>query len=96
MNLRDFLVAFEQLMQDLEPHSDGMMGTRWTPKSGRRAHAERLISELARLAGPAAEAFDARGVYIDYKPPGTWQTPGQSTRPWYGPQSSMIRCSSHT
>lgn len=73
-NLRDFLLAFDQLMQDLEPVSNGIMGTRWRPKPDRESHANRLAGELTRLTGPAAEAFDACGVYMDYKPSGTWQT----------------------
>jgi hypothetical protein len=73
-NLRDFLLAFDQLILDLEPTSGYGRFPRWEPKPDRRTHADRLASELARLAGPAAEAFDASGVYIDYKPPGTWQT----------------------
>ena len=73
-SLRDFLLAFDQLMLDFEwTLGDGIF-SRWKPKHGRRLHAERLASELARLARPAAEAFDASGVWIDYTPPGTWQT----------------------
>jgi hypothetical protein len=73
-NLRDFLPAFDQLMLDLEPTFGDGSFSRWKPKPDRRSQADRLASELARLAGPAAEAFDASGVWTDYTPPGTWQT----------------------
>ena len=73
-NLRDFLLAFDKLIQDLEPTIGLGRFPRWEPKPGRESQAERTISELTRLAGAAAEAFDASGVGIDYKPPGTMQT----------------------
>jgi hypothetical protein len=73
-NIHDFLVAFNQLMQDLEP--TGALGRfpRWEPKPSRRADAERHAGEVQRLAGPAAEAFELSGQWINYKPPATWQT----------------------
>jgi hypothetical protein len=73
-NLSDFLVAFDQLMKDLEPVSNGFMGTRWRPKPDHRSDAEKHAGEVARLVGPAAEAFDLSGSWIDHKPRGTMQT----------------------
>jgi hypothetical protein len=78
-NLDDFLVAFHELVQDLEPVRDGFMGTRWRPKPDRLSDVNKHASELARLAGPAAEAFDISGIGMDYKPSGTFQT--QSVNP---------------
>jgi hypothetical protein len=53
-NLSDFLVAFHQLIDDLEP--TGALGRfpRWEPKPGRRSDAERHAGEVQKLAGPAA------------------------------------------
>jgi hypothetical protein len=75
-HLGDFLVAFDQLMADLEPAPASGLSRfpRWEPKPGRRSDAERHAGEVQRLAGPAAEAFDLSGSWINYKPPGTWQT----------------------
>ena len=73
-SLRDFLMAFEQLMPELEPAVGLGKYHRWRPKPNRQSEAERILNELTRLAGPAAVAFDLSGVSIDYKPPGTMQT----------------------
>ena len=73
-NLNDYLRAFDRLMLELEPTSGYGSFPRWQPKPGRQSHADKLASEVASLAGPAAEAFQASGMCIDYKPPGTWQT----------------------
>jgi hypothetical protein len=76
-NLGDFLVAFDQLMLDLEPvRASGLSRfPRWEPKPGRQSQVERHYSEVARLAGPAAVALDLSGAgTIDYKLPGTFQT----------------------
>ena len=73
-NLGDFLLAFDRLMQDLEPTGGLGRFPRWEPKPGHRSDAERHAGEVQRLAGPAAEAFDLSGHWIDYKPPGTMRT----------------------
>jgi hypothetical protein len=73
-NLTDFLLAFDRLMLDLEPTFDHGRFPRWKPKPDRRSHADQLVGEVASLAGPAAEAFEASGIWMDYKPPGTGQT----------------------
>jgi hypothetical protein len=73
-NLRDFLAVFERLIQVVEPVPGYGSFTRYWPTPDRRSESERLANDVATLAGPAAEAFDAVGIGIDYKPPGTWQT----------------------
>ena len=74
--------AFDDLFAELEPEQSPYSSSsfpRWAPKAGREAHAERLAARLTMLAGPAAEALALSGSYLDYKPPGTWQT--QSVNP---------------
>jgi hypothetical protein len=73
-NLRDFLLAFDQLRLDLEPTFGLGRFPRWEPKPDSRSQAERHAGEVARLAGPAAEAFEVSGHGIEYKPSGTMQT----------------------
>jgi hypothetical protein len=74
-NLRDFLEAFNEMLAELEPVASGGLSSfpAWRARHGREAQADALRAKVAALAGPAALAFDAAGVWIDYKPPGTWQ-----------------------
>ena len=81
-HLRAFMDAFDDLFAQLQPTQSGFASSscpRWTPKSGREAQAEQLAARVTMLAGPAAEALAISGSYLDYKPPGTWQT--QVTNP---------------
>lgn len=69
--------AFDDLFAHLEPAPSPFVSSsfpRWAPKAGHEAQADRLAAKLTRLAGPAAEALALSGSYLDYKPPGTWET----------------------
>ncbi|NDL60836.1 hypothetical protein [Phytoactinopolyspora mesophila] len=63
------------MLAELEPVASGVLSSfpAWRARRGREAKADALRAKAAALAGPAALAFDAAGVSIDYKPPGTWQ-----------------------
>lgn len=81
-HLRAFMDAFDDLFAQLQPMQSVFASSsfpQWTPKSGREAQAEQLAARVTMLAGPAAEALAISGSYLDYKPPGTWQT--QVTNP---------------
>lgn len=74
-NLRDFLEGFNEMLAEFEPVMSGALSSfpAWRARAGHEAQADALRAKAAVLAGPAAHAFDAAGVWIDYKPPGTWQ-----------------------
>lgn len=74
-NLGDFLEAFNAMVTELAPVTSGFNSSfpRWQPRSGREARADELRAKTAVLTGPAAHAFGAAGVWVDYKPPGTWE-----------------------
>jgi hypothetical protein len=81
-NLRDFLVAFGDLANGMEIDPDSYP-QRWRVKPGHESRIDSIVPRVAALSGPAAYAFDAAGVYVDYKPAGTRQTqPVNPAVPW--------------
>lgn len=73
-NLHDFLEAFNEMVAELTPVQSGFQSSfsGWRARPGRETQADALRAKTAGLSGPAALAFDAAGVWVDYKPPGTW------------------------
>ncbi|WP_296602233.1 hypothetical protein [Nocardioides sp.] len=75
-NLRAFLDTFNELLPELEPVGRGDLTSFQilAPRRGHEARADALCTKLALLTGAASYALEAAGIYMDYKPPGTWET----------------------
>jgi hypothetical protein len=95
-DIEAFVGALNHLLSTLEPDQRSYLGgPAWVPQAGRELEAAQLRGEVDRVAGRAAAAFASIPVFVEWKPPGTWQTqpvdPAQawatilSDSPMFGP-----------
>jgi hypothetical protein len=73
----EFGEQLQELLGNMEPVAADSLITRfpkWVPKAGRETRVAELSGKVSLLTGPAAGAVEAAGVFVDYKPSGTWQT----------------------
>jgi hypothetical protein len=74
-DLRAFVEALGRFLATMERHETTFLTeSSWTPRPGQEAEATRLRLEVDRLAGRAAYAIHQAGVFVDWKPRGTFQT----------------------
>jgi hypothetical protein len=74
-DIEAFINALNALLQSLEPVQDMWGGPpRYLPRQGMESEAGRMRFEVDRVAGRAAYAFAEAGVFVDFKPRGTFQT----------------------
>jgi hypothetical protein len=73
----EFGGTFKELLENMKPvQADSFLTSfpKWIPLPGCEARVAELNGKLSGLTGPAAEAMSIAGVFVDYKPSGTWQT----------------------
>jgi hypothetical protein len=54
-----------------DPRTPGR-SQQWHPREGREVEAVQLAAKVDFAAGPAALAFNDSGVFVSWKPPGTF------------------------
>jgi hypothetical protein len=67
---------FQELLGNMESVAADSFLTRfpkWVPKPGCETRVAKLHGKVSTLTGPAARALEVAGVFVDYKPSGTWQ-----------------------
>jgi hypothetical protein len=75
--LLEFGERLEELLGNMEPVAVDSLLTRfpkWVPKPGYESRVAELSGKVSSLTAPAAAALETAGVFVDYKPSGTWQT----------------------
>jgi hypothetical protein len=74
-DIEAFVDALNRFLAVMEPEQASLTGApRWIPRAGEEAEAARLRFEVDHAAGRAAYALAEAGVFVDWKPRGTFQT----------------------